>query len=116
MILIDNYLWSMSLKNQNDWTEEERKKLDELARLVPKSLAEELVSFQRLGLKPPPKPKGLCLKDEEYDRYPNLSGDRLEHVEECLVCGTMIRSLPTLAKLQPKERAGLLQKLRRFFS
>lgn len=103
-------------KKQNYWTEKEMKRLDEMAELhVPRPLAEEMVRFQRLGLKPPPEPKGPCLKGKEYDRYPNLSEDRIQHVKECGVCRTVIYCWPNLKKMETNRPKSFIQKLRKLF-
>src|SRR3989344_2992388 len=95
------------------WTENELKRLDELKSLgTPRPLAEEMVRFQRLGIKPPPRPNTPCLKTKEYDKYPNLSEDKLKHVEECLVCKTIIHCRPYLKKLPVQKKTNLLQKIR----
>jgi|SRR3989344_4354855 len=105
-------------KKQTDtvWTEKEVKRLAEMAELhVPRQFAEEMVRFRRLGLKPPPEPKGPCLKGKEYDKYPNLPEDRIQHMKECLVCRIIIRCWPNLKKREANKPRGFIQKLRKFF-
>lgn len=101
---------------QIDWTDEERSRLNKLREIgLPGPLTEEMVAFHRLGLESPPEAKGQCLRGKEYDKYPNLSEDKIEHVKDCLACRVMIHCLPALeSKAKVNRPPGFLQKLLRF--